>query len=378
MKNLFLIFSVLCFSLSVLFACTEKEVTANPIVVDKPESTENIKIDVQYLGKLLFYDPILSGDKTVACATCHHPEFGYTDGLDLSIGVNGTGLGPKRQFVTNTASFTKRKCMTIINSAFIGTDINGKFDSTRAPMFWDSRVNSLEIQALLPIKSDVEMRGNAYSEVVAIDSVINRLKNIPEYTSLFTTVFGGSDPISANNLGKAIAAFERSVTAMNSQFDRFQKGDFEAMSDLEIRGMNAFRSDGCDKCHSGNMFSDYKLHTLSVPDNLKSKTSDAGENGKYAFRTPSLRNIKNTGPYMHSGVFKTLEEVIDFYRLIADEKPQNPNVKASELDFFINSMGPPNQKEAIVAFIKTLSDSNFDRAIPKSVPSKLSVGGNIQ
>jgi cytochrome c peroxidase len=378
MRNLFFIFSFLCFSLSVFFSCTEKEILANPDGAIKPDTSQNTAINIQFLGKLLFYDPILSGDKTVACVTCHHPDFGYTDGLDLSIGVNGKGLGPKRQFVSTAFSFTKRKCMTVINSAFIGADINGKFDSTKAPMFWDSRVNSLEEQALLPIVSDVEMRGNTYSEEAALDSVVNRLKNIPEYNSLFATVFGGIQPVSATNLSKAIAAFERSLTAMNSPFDRYQKGDFEALTDLEIRGMNAFRSDGCDRCHSGNMFSDYKLHTLSVPDNPKSKTSDAGENGKYAFRTPSLRNIRNTGPYMHSGVFKTLEEVIDFYRLIADEKSQNPNVPASELDFFINSMGPPGQKEAIVAFIKTLSDSNFDRVIPKSVPSKLSVGGNIQ
>ncbi len=377
MKKISLIFAIAFFSLSVFFACTKEEVSSQPKIIEGTKPDIIRPVTIQYLGELLFYDPILSGNKDVACATCHHPNFAFADGLDLSIGVNAVGLGPKRQFLSSAFPPTKRKSMTILNTAFNGMDENGKYDSTNAPMFWDSRAKSLEEQALIPIKSEVEMRGNAYAESVAIDSVLNRIKNIPEYKTLFTTVFGGEQPITSLNLAKSIAAFERSLTAMNSPYDRYIRGFPDAMSDLEIRGMNAFEEDGCRKCHSGKMFSDYKLHILSVPDNPKLRESDKGANGTYAFRTMSLRNIKLTGPYMHSGVFKTLEEVIDFYNEIEKEKPQNPNVPASKLDSLVGLLRPVGQKAAIVAFLGALT-GEYDFPPPKSVPSKLNVGGNIK
>lgn len=376
MNKKLLVFALLSFSFSVFFACRKDEV----VIEQKTENTNNEKppsITVEYLGKLLFYDPILSGKKDVACATCHHPDFAYADGRDLSIGVDGKGLGPNRQFFS--ASFTKRKSQTILNTAFNGMDEKGNYDSTNAPMFWDSRAKSLEEQALIPIKSSVEMRADAYSEDVAVDSVLARLQKIKEYQTLFATIFGEKQPITSLNLAKAIAAFERSLTAMNAPYDRYLRGETSAMTDLQIQGMNNFQINGCGRCHTGKMFSDYKLHVLSVPDNQKSIESDNGSNATYAFRTMSLRNVTLTAPYMHSGVFKTLNDVFDFYNLILNAKSQNPNVPNAKIDPLATILRPNNTSRiSIKAFIEALTDEKFDRSIPKTVPSGLSVGGNIK
>ncbi|WP_435354659.1 cytochrome-c peroxidase [Emticicia sp. SJ17W-69] len=377
MKKILLVFVLVCFSLSVFFACKkEKEVIIQPTVIDN--SDNNSSVTIQYLGKLLFYDPILSGKKDVACATCHHPDFAYADGRDLSIGVDGIGLGPNRHFLIST--FTKRKSQTILNTAFNGMDENGKYDSTNAPMFWDSRAKSLEEQALIPIKSSVEMRADTYPEDLAIDSVLARIKNIKEYRTLFATIFSGQQQsITSSNLAKAIAAFERSLTAMNAPYDRYMRGEIAAMTDLQIQGMSFFQINGCGRCHTGNMFSDYKLHVLSVPDNPKAIESDNGSNGTYAFRTMSLRNVKLTAPYMHSGVFKTLDEVFDFYNLILNSKSRNPNVPNTKIDPLATILRPNNtSRTAIKAFIEALTDEKFDRSMPKTVPSGLNVGGNIK
>lgn len=378
MNKKLLVFALFCFSLSVFFACKKEEVVTIPQQTLENNTDKETPITIQYLGKLLFYDPILSGKKDVACATCHHPDFAYADGRDLSIGVDGVGLGPNRRFLT--ASFTKRKSQTILNTAFNGMDESGNYDSTNAPMFWDSRAKSLEEQALIPIKSSVEMRADTYPEAVAVDSVLARLRNIKEYQTLFATVFGNQpQPITSLNLAKAISAFERTLTAMNAPYDRYVRGETSAMTDLQIQGMSFFQINGCGRCHTGNMFSDYKLHVLSVPDNPKSSESDNGSNGTYAFRTMSLRNVKLTAPYMHSGMFRTLDEVFDFYNLILNSKSQNPNVPNAKIDPLITVLRPNNtSRTAIKAFIEALTDERFDRSIPKTVPSGLSVGGNIK
>lgn len=377
MKKLLLVFVLITFSLSVFFACKKED---EPIIQQSvnDNTIQNAPINIEYLGKMLFYDPILSGKKDVSCATCHHPDFAYADGRDLSIGVGGIGLGPNRRFLTST--FTKRKSQTILNTCFNGMDTNGKYDSSNAPMFWDSRAKSLEEQALIPIKSSVEMRSDVYSEEIAIDSVLARLRNINEYRTLFATIFSGEQqPITSSNLAKAIAAFERSLTAMNAPYDRYMRGETAAMTPLQIQGMSFFEINGCGRCHTGNMFSDYKLHVLSVPDNPKATESDKGSNDTYAFRTISLRNVTLTAPYMHSGVFKTLDEVFDFYNLILNSKSQNPKVKGSKIDPLATILRPNNNsRTAIKAFIEALTDEKFDRSIPKTVPSGLNVGGNIK
>lgn len=384
-KNTLSILAISCFCATVFIACQKDEANLAPSTTATETTTNEAfattATSTEALGKLLFFDPILSGKKDVACATCHHPANGYADNLDLSIGVNAVGLGRNRRFLTpNTFPFAKRNAHTILNTAFNGMDINGKFDAATAPMFWDSRIKSLELQALEPIKSMEEMRGNAYTEAVALDSVVARLKKIPEYQQLFTTAFGGTgtQAITITNLGKAIASFERTLTAMNAPFDRYKRGETTAMTALQIQGMNAFQTVGCAACHSGNMFSDYQLHVLSVPDNTKSLTSDAGANGTYAFRTASLRNLRATAPFMHSGVFQTLDDVLRFYGRIAGGNSQNPKVAVRQIDPKIRNVRIRNNQAALVAFINALSDDNFDKTVPTSVPSKLNVGGNIR
>ena len=341
---------------------------------DNLSSTDKIA-----LGKALFWDPVLSGGKDVACATCHHPNSAYADGLDLSLGENAVGLGVNRRFlVPNDVARTKRNAQTVLNTAFNGTDINGNYAPANAPMFWDSRAKSLEQQALGPIVSFEEMRGHAYAEAIALDSVVARLKKISEYQQLFQNAFG-TNQINSANIAKAIGAFERTLIARNSPYDRYQKGDKTAMTAQQVQGMQAFRDEGCNRCHSGDMFSDYEMHVLSVPDNAKLTASDAGFNNTYAFRTASLRNVALTAPYMHSGVFQNLTQVWTFYDNLSDGRAQNRNVAIARVDAKVKRGGLNNNtRDAIVAFLNALTDTNFDKSIPSSVPSKLNVGGNIQ
>lgn len=332
------------------------------------------------LGKALFWDPILSGGKDVACATCHHPNNAYTDGLDLSLGENAKGYGTARRFnLPNDVTFTKRNSPTVLNTAFNGMDANGLFNPTTAPMFWDSRMTSLELQATGPLTTFEEMRGHAYAESVALDSLVARLAAIADYQSLFQQAFGPQQPITATNVGKAIAAFERTLTALNSPYDRYQNGDKTAMTAAQIQGMQTFVNEGCAVCHSGAMFSDYQPHVLSVPDNPKLAVSDAGVRGTYAFRTPSLRNVALTAPYMHNGTFQSLAQVVNFYDRIGDGNSQNPHVARQQLDANVRRINLRNNEQAqIVAFLNALTDPSFDKSIPTRVPSQLNPGGSIR
>ena len=349
--------------------------TEVPTPADNPSSPQKIA-----LGRLLFVDPILSGHKDVACATCHHPEFGFAESLEISIGVNGRGMGSKRDFVTPIGDipFVKRNSQTILNAAFNGLTLNGSADAAHAPMFWDLRAKSLENQSLEPIKSFEEMRGHRYATEVALDSVVNRLKKIAEYRRLFQEAFTASDAINSQNLARAIAAYERTLVGGNSRFDQYMRGDRNALSVNEIDGMQVFLKSGCAKCHNGPMLSDYKVHALGVPDNEKLLKSDAGVDNQYKFRTPSLRNLRFTGPYMHSGKLKTLEQVLEFYEDLAGDKIRNPLVGKEHIDPIIETLKVDFKDiSLIVEFLNTLNDDQFDKTIPKRVPSGLPVGGNL-
>ena len=338
---------------------------------DNPQTSQKIA-----LGKLLFWDPILSGTKQVACGTCHHSSMGYTDNLDLSIGVNGQGLGPARHFLfPNSISFVKRNSPTIINTAFNSITTSASYDPTAAAMFFDIRTVSLELQSLEPMKTLEEMRGNVISSTVILDTVVLRLKSIPQYAQLFNDAFQTTDAVTVQNLGKAIASFERSIISNHSPYDEYVRGNLTALTAAQIQGMTVFTANGCNKCHSGPMFSDYSLHVLSVPDNPKLPT-DAGANGTYAFRTASLRNLALTAPYMHSGVFTTLDEVLNFYDQVGDRHAQNPNVSANNLDGNLQRINN-NDRQLIIQFLSTLNDTSFDKSIPTVVPSGLPPGGNL-
>ena len=350
------------------------------------------------LGRLLFWDPVLSGDRDVACATCHHPDFAYADGRELSLGAGSVGLGPARIDLTSgRIPVVKRNSPTILNTAFNGVDdrrrrrqafqtfdgLVASVDQTRAPMFWDSRVRSLELQALEPLKALEEMRGTAYEEDIALDRVVARLLAIPEYVALFREAFRADTSIDASQIGRAIAAFERTLVAIDSPFDRFQAGDVTALTPKQQRGLEAFDDAGCDRCHDGPMFSDFDLEAEGVAEHALLDEPDVGD-GRFRFRTASLRNVALTAPYMHNGTIATLEEVLEFY----DEgRSRNANVASGRNDGDgrprvsrqfrrVDDMSEGEQAD-IVAFLEALTDSNFDRTIPARVPSGLPPGGLI-
>jgi cytochrome c peroxidase len=351
-----------------------------PAPPDNPSTSERVA-----LGRLLFWDPILSGQKDVACATCHHPSFGYSDGLDLSIGANGAGLGPARAFVPGHAARpVKRNSQTVLNVAFNGLTADGQSNPAVAPMFWDLRVRSLEAQALEPLKAQDEMRGATYPEDGAVPGVVSRLNAIDEYRRLFARAFAERSPVNERNLGRALAAFERTLVVSNTPFDRYMRGDRTALSAEQVSGMERFQSVGCVDCHSGPMFSDFSTHVLGVPDNPKLPASDPGVDKAYAFRTPSLRNLSATAPYMHNGMFATLQEVVGFYRRISRGGGRgggafNSQVSRDQIDPLVRQLNMRGRGQGdLIAFLRALDDPNFDRTVPDRVPSGLPVGGQLQ
>ena len=356
-----------------------------PAPPDNPTTPERVA-----LGRALFWDPILSGQKDVACATCHHPDFGYSDGLDLSIGVNGVGLGAGRSFdAGHPHRLVKRNSQTVLNVAFNGLSAGSGAGPAEAPMFWDLRTRGLEAQALEPLKALEEMRGDAYGEDRALREVVARLSAIPEYQRLFARAFGTS-PISEGNLGRALAAFQRTLVASNSPFDRYLRGDSTALTADQIRGMERFQSVGCVNCHNGPMFSDFTAHVLAVPDNRKLTAPDTGVSQSYAFRTPSLRNLSVTAPYMHNGVFATLDQVTDFYERVSGGgrggrggagrggRGLNPQVERAQIDPLARQLNMRGRSQRdLIAFLGALNDPEFDRTVPDRVPSGLAVGGRV-
>lgn len=322
------------------------------------------------LGRLLFFDPILSATSEVSCATCHHPQFGWTDGRAAPIGVGGTGLGPNR-VLRDTVSFQPlaRNTPTLLNVAFNGLLAGVPFDPARAPMFWDSRVRGLEAQALVPLQSREEMRGDLCAETVALDGAVTRLKAVPEYRRLFGEAFEQPDhlAVTAEHIAQAIAVFERSLLTPNTPFDRFMRGDKTAMNAEQQHGMRIFQEAGCIQCHGGPMFSDFQLHFLGV--------SDDAVNGRREFRTPTLRNLNHTAPYMHDGSQRTLEDTLQFYDALADavsEAPEGEPGGPASLDPLLRHLNlKPADFPALEAFLHTLSDDSYDQTAPALVPSRL-------
>ncbi|MEM8506735.1 MAG: cytochrome-c peroxidase [Bacteroidota bacterium] len=340
-----------------------------PIPQNNALTSEKIR-----LGRQLFWDPILSGNKDMACATCHHPDKGYADALDVSIGVGGSGLGEQR----NGAILAKRNAHTIVNTAFNGITTDGEVNPLEAPMFWDNRALSLEAQSLLPLLSKEEMRGSEILEAELFQIIVNRLDTIPQYKEAFQNAFG-TDEITTDRIARAIASFERTLVATNSPFDRYMRGDTTAMTQKQVNGMNAFVHVGCAECHNGPMFSDFQLHTLGIPDNPKLIESDAST-GTYAFRTPTLRNLSLTAPYMHNGMHASLIEVMEFYEEISegDDAITNNKVTTDNIDPLARALHMDDDvDDALIAFMEALNDPNFDKTVPKAVPSGLPVGGNI-
>ncbi|MEI2740364.1 MAG: cytochrome c peroxidase [Chitinophagaceae bacterium] len=235
------------------------------------------------LGKALFFDTRLSGSGKISCATCHQPELHWTDGKVKSIGHEG--------------AVTKRNSPTIQNSWFYKR------------LFWDGRSSDLQDQAFGPINSETEM----HSEM---PEVMRKLSKVKGYKELFKKAFG-DDNIDPFVMTEAIATFEKTVSSGKSRFDEFVAGDKKALSNNEIRGLHLFRTKArCINCHNGPLFSDNQFHNsgFSVGDEGYYKvTHKDGDMGK--FKTPSLRDVAHTGPWMHDGQFADLEQIISRYSI---------------------------------------------------------------
>lgn len=338
-----------------------------------PETPPPQDADKAELGRLLFWDPILSGDKDVACATCHLPEAGYADGRVRSVGVGGQGRGAER--TPGQLEPVKRNAQSVLNVVWNGIDELGSFDPQTAPMFWDNRAEGLLAQAIDPLKSKEEMRGENFTEDEIITELLNRLNGIPEYSELFSQHYGVSQ-IGEGELADALSVFQSILVANNAPYDRWMRGDDDAMTARQVSGMQEFVIAGCAECHSGPLFSDFELHVLGVPEADGLVEPDDG-NGEFAFRTPSLRQLQFTAPYFHGGQKPTLSNAINFYD--EPERSSNPSVAKSELDpdFLALPEMDDGLGSVIEAFLETLNDPVFDQVVPESVPSGLAPGGSL-
>lgn len=276
--------------------------TPAPDPADNPRSPAKIE-----LGRQLFFDPILSGDRTTACATCHDPQRAFTDGRPTPPGV-------------------ARNSMTVLNTAWNGLVNATPPDLAQAPMFWDNRTRSLEAQAKGPITAAAEMMGTSYTAQTIFPELVSRLLASPDYCAKFDAAFGPGQ-VTEDSIVKAIAAYERTLVTPQTSFDR------GALSPQAQAGVQIFEAIRCTNCHSGPMFSDFKLHRLR------------GE----LIRTPSLRNVTRTAPYMHDGSLATIPDVFRFYR-DATQNPVDPDLRGVRTP-------TPQEAPAVEAFLAALGDS---------------------
>ncbi len=282
------------------------------------------------LGRKLFFDPILSKNNTVSCASCHQPQHGFASPDALAIGIGGTK--------------GKRNAPSLLNRSF------GK------SFFWDGRTKTLELQSLEPIKNKAEFDSS-------VTDVIARLKSKPEYVKQFQTAFSTKKSttgqpqnlVTSQNLAQALATFQRTLYSGETPVDQFQSGQYNALTQLERQGLWIFESRGnCWKCHSGDNFSDEQFHNTGIGYGTENRdlgrfqfTQKKQDKGK--FKTPTLREVEHTAPYMHDGSLKTLREVVEFYN--AGGNSNDPN-----LDRNMKPLGLTEKEiDSVVAFLKALS-----------------------
>jgi cytochrome c peroxidase len=288
-----------------------------PVPDDNPLTEAKVR-----LGRKLFFDPILSADGTVSCASCHQPEHGFAGSARVAVGI-----GSKQ---------TSRNAPSLLNRAYGRT------------FFWDGRETALEAQALRPIESLDEMGAK-------LPEVVKKLQANPDYARQFAASF--PDGVTAQNVGKALASFERVLLAGNSSVDRFRAGDVESLNSSERHGLWLYESRGrCWQCHSGRNFTDEEFHNTGV--NWGKPAADLGrfsitkqESDRGRFKTPTLRGLTATAPYMHDGSMATLEEVVEFYNRGGGKNPhQDPVIAPLNLS--------KSELADLVAFLRSLSDTS--------------------
>ncbi|MDQ4076808.1 MAG: hypothetical protein M3220_11265 [Chloroflexota bacterium] len=293
------------------------------------------------LGRLLFFDPLLSGNDEVSCASCHHPDRGFGDGRAHAVGASGVPL--------------RRSAPSLWNVAF------------RSHLMWDGREDSLELQMLQgPLFDPDEMGAEP-------EQLLGELEGNEEYGRLFEEVYG---EVSLENVARAIAAFQRMLVSRNSPFDRYAAGEFYALTGAQRRGFEVFRSPAtnCIECHELPTFSSDDFKIIGVRDDTG--TFDAGRGGITgeegdvgAFAVPTLRNIALSAPYMHNGIEPDLNGAISFY---LNGGGDNLEIPRSRLDPKLRAFNLPTRDlEDLEAFLLSLTDESAVPAVPERLPSGL-------
>ncbi|MDI5892201.1 cytochrome-c peroxidase [Halomonas rhizosphaerae] len=246
-----------------------------PIPADNSLSPEKVE-----LGNMLFFEPRISSSGVISCATCHNPALGWSDRIPRATGHDG--------------QIGERNTPTVLNSGFLESQ------------FWDGREPDLEGQALGPIEADVEM-------AMDLEQALERLDGFDIYQQRFAEAYpDDEEPINADNLAHALASFQRTLNTPDSPFDRYLRGDQDALTEQEKDGMVAFVDNGCIACHRGPNLSDSQFHRIQVPGSTDVGRFDVTgeESDRHKFRTPTLRNVAVTYPYMNNGATETLEEAV--------------------------------------------------------------------
>ncbi len=302
------------------------------------------------LGRYLFFDPVLSGDGSLSCASCHDPAHGLSDGRARSIGIHGADAG--------------RAAPTLWNVAFLKR------------FFWDARADSLEAQATGPLYSPKEM-GNTQARLLA------SLNGNPAYRQLFQETFpAGRGEITEKEVVTALAAFQTSLVSLNSRYDRYVHGYDAALTDRELEGLNVFRSfvARCSECHTPPLFTNEQVAVIGMPEppgrpfDIGAEKTFGSPKLKGGFKVPTLRNITRTAPYSHDGAFTNLRDTVQFY----NKGRGNAVPKGMQLYLHWHISDPhltDAEVDRIVDFLGALTDETFSPQVPTKVPSGLAIRG---
>lgn len=348
-----MILSVVFVSISLISACKKKkdEAIETPLASNTPYELEFGSLPVPkipednkltnegvQLGRMLFYETMLSKDNSISCGSCHNQKTAFSDTLRLSKGVGG--------------SLGKRQAMGVFNMLWNSNEF-----------FWDGRAHLLRNQSLMPIQDNLEMKET-------LENVINKLTMSELYTSQFNQVFGSAE-VTSERISLALEQFMNSIVSSNSKYDDYVAGK-ATLTTVEERGKFLFFTEynpsfpnasgaDCQHCHGGANFENDKYMNNGIDDNTsltdvgrQAVTNNPNDKGK--FKVPSLRNVELTPPYMHDGRFKTLEEVVNHYNLVTNSTNLDPAFRQQ----LPNGLQLNNSdKAALVAFLKTLTDSKL-------------------
>jgi cytochrome c peroxidase len=322
---------------SAVYATADMQKWLRPAEVPQPKDNKLTPQRVA-LGKLLYFDTRLSANGKISCATCHNPKRGWTDLIPVAKAI-GAGRGP-------------RNSPTILNSAY------------QSRQFWDGRARTLEKQALGPIEADVEMNS-------PLKDLIPKLNKIKGYVAMFNEAYPGEGGLTKKTLAKAIASFERTVVSTTSPFDKYAKGNKNAISETSEKGFELFKDKAhCMDCHDKFNFTDGSFHNIGLHDGeLQGK-----ELGRYltkrraawygVFKTPTLRDVTKSGPYFHDGSVKTLKEAVT----ICASGGRYKNGVKNKSTYIVDRKLTDVEIDEIVSFLKTLSGPDIELNIPTKFP----------